>query len=232
MRTDYLRTVRDDAVLRGVEHDAWFHLFEVLERTDEAKLRAASTGKVGYVQLFEQPKEYRGRLVTVRGVVRGVRKLPAAKNIYGISEYYQLSLEPEGGPAFPIIIYALHLPTGFPGGMKVTAEPSACTLYSAGPTRLEMASFAPLILARTVEWRQPTSLARSTTDTNSIPWIVGATAAAAGLIVAMLWLRSRRPSAVQTSLQRDANAEGLSEALRTAELTPRRQEALRGMSKR
>ena len=65
-----LRTVRDDTVARNVERYAWFRLLEKLQTTAASDLQAASTGRVGYVQLYKTPHDYRGQLVTVRGAAR------------------------------------------------------------------------------------------------------------------------------------------------------------------
>jgi hypothetical protein len=40
----------------------------------------------------------------------------AAKNTLGISEYHQLVLAPVGGGQWPVIVYCLELPPGFPRG--------------------------------------------------------------------------------------------------------------------
>ena len=234
VRSEHLSSVRDDAVLRGVEHDAWFHLLDLLERNDDESLRAASTGNVGYVQLFKQPKEYRGRLVTVRGVVRGVRKLPAAKNAYGIDDYFQLSLEPDGGPAYPIIIYALHLPTGFPEGMKVAAECSATGFFYKrwAYQAQDGIHTAPLILARSVEWQPPAAVEPfAAPDSEMLLWIAAGSAGAAVLLVALFWRLARRPSRVADSLHGDSPA-NLNETLRGAELAPTVEENLRELSER
>ena len=54
VKPGYFDDVRDDTLLRSQEHDAWFHLFEILETTDEAELWRESIGPVTYRQLFRQ----------------------------------------------------------------------------------------------------------------------------------------------------------------------------------
>ena len=48
---------------------------DILNRTDPETLNKASLGPVSYAQLFRQPNQYRGRLVTVSGVVRRANRL-------------------------------------------------------------------------------------------------------------------------------------------------------------
>lgn len=233
LRSDELKTVRDDTVLRGAEHDAWFHLLELLEQTDQTTLRKASTGEVTYVQLFKQPRAYRGRLVTVRGVVRGVREITAAKNEQGIDRYYQLSLEPEGGPAQPIIIYALHLPAGFPQGMNLEAVCSATGFFYKrwAYQAQDGIHTAPLILARTVDWQPPTAVERfASTDGNMLIWVTAGSAVLALIVAALLWNRSRQTSSAIVSLHANGQSINLDQSLRDADLALSVEENLRQMS--
>jgi hypothetical protein len=157
VRPDYLREVRDDDVFRAAETDAWFHLLAILEKTDERRLEDASLGRVGYVQLDRQAPWYRGRLVTIAGVVRSARLVDAPENDYGIERYYQLWLQPERSSPELVVVYCLHLPEGFPLGARLDAQCAASGFFfkrwayqsASGVTT------APLILARSVDWQRP-----------------------------------------------------------------------------
>jgi hypothetical protein len=155
VRTDYLRTVRDDTVFRQIESDAWFHLFHLLNKADPAAIEKASIGKVSFRQLYQQPKEYRGRVVTLQGTVRGVSKKDAPKNTYGIHKYYQLAIEPDGEKDQLVIAYCLNLPKGFPVGDQLYERVSLDGFffkrwaYAAHDT----VRTAPLVVAKTVDWK-------------------------------------------------------------------------------
>ncbi len=114
----FLDSVRDNTVFRLAEKDAWFRLFEQLSERNLADLRRASAGYVGFLQLYKQPTEYRGKLVTVSGVVRMGYYREAPKNFYGISGYYIFWLKPAGAKS-PIVIYCLEIPAGFPDVAKL-----------------------------------------------------------------------------------------------------------------
>ncbi len=157
VKSDYLSTVKDDNVLLGTESDAWYHLLEVLKLAKADDIERASTGRVGYVQLDEQPKEYRGRIVTVNGTVRRALEMKADKNSFGIEKYYQLWMQPKSGPTSPIVIYALDLPPGFPVGAAVTADCKASGFFFKRWAYMATDDIrtAPLVLAKTVTWIPP-----------------------------------------------------------------------------
>src|SRR5690606_15587438 len=68
--------VRDDTVIsRPNEVNAWFRLLENLHNTsadDLAQLDEAAAPSVGFRQLHQQPQDYRGKLVRIRGAARMV----------------------------------------------------------------------------------------------------------------------------------------------------------------
>lgn len=151
---ELLAGVRDDTMFRSSEADAFFHLLGVLNDTSEATLEKSSIGAVSFTQLFAQPKEFRGDLVTLEGTV--LRALPktAAKNEYGISDFYMLVIEPSDR-AYGIIIHALELPPGFPTGQKLH-EPVTITgfFYKRWAHLSEDKEIMtwPLLLSKTVRW--------------------------------------------------------------------------------
>jgi len=157
VRSDYLDSVRDDTVFRPSESDAWFHLWELIGRTDNAALVNASEGPVSYLQLEQQPNEYRGHVVTVSGTVRAAKLVPAPENGFGIKQYYQLWLQPDRARPALVVVYCHDLPEGFPLGERVEADVTAAGFFFkrwAYPSQDGIVT-APLIVARTVDWRQP-----------------------------------------------------------------------------
>ncbi|NLF69384.1 MAG: hypothetical protein GX575_10065 [Candidatus Anammoximicrobium sp.] len=207
----FLDSVRDNTVFRVAEKDAWFRLFEQLQDRDLAELRRASTGYVGFLQLYKQPTEYRGKLVTVSGTVRMGYYREAPQNLYGIQGYYVFWLKPAGAKS-PIVVYCLELPAGFPDVVKLEREGDG-----ARPQLDEEAEFtgfffkrwayraqddtrlAPLILAKAPRWT-PRPEAGGTADQPPGVgfWIAlfGGTAAfGIGLALVFYWLTRRTPAA-------------------------------------
>jgi len=108
-----LALVEDNTLTRFDERYAWFRLVEQLQQTTAAQQRQQSMGNAGYLQLYDQPGFYRGKMVTIRGKARLAYRVPAAKNYYGVSHYYVFWLKPVGANS-PLIVYALDLPENFP----------------------------------------------------------------------------------------------------------------------
>jgi len=205
----FLDSVRDNTVFRMAEKDAWFRLFEQLQRRDLADLRRTSTGYVGFLQLYKQPSEYRGKLVTVSGVVRMGYYREAPKNFYGIDGYYVFWLKPAGAKS-PIVIYCLEIPAGFPDVAKLEREGDG-----ERPQLDEEAEFtgfffkrwayraqddtrlAPLILAKIPRW-QPRPEANRAANQPPGVWfwtaLLGGTGAfGIGLALVFFWLTRRAP---------------------------------------
>jgi hypothetical protein len=227
-----LADVRDDTVFRPAEADAWFHLFQVLARSDPARLEAASLGTVGFVPLYKQTNAYRGRLVTVQGTVRRAHPLSAPPNAYGISGYWMCWLQPAGGPDAPIVVYTLEMPTGFPSGMELR-EAAAFTgffykrwAYEAREGTLT----APLVLARTGRWTPATAEGPPQPPPAGRFALVMMGAAALGVVIALLVYRaSRARGASAHAPVARAPADEL-DALRDAPVLPDVRQRLREMA--
>ncbi len=167
-----LNLVRDNSVWRAVERDALFRMFERLQVSTNEQLKAESLGVRGFLQLYEQPKVYRGKLITVRGVARMAYHERARKNALGIEGYYVFWIKPNGGPDSPIVIYSLELPPGFPKlkdrdvdrGTTVLSEEVEFTgfFFKRWAYRArDGINTAPLVIAKGPDWEGPTAAAAS-----------------------------------------------------------------------
>ena len=151
MKPEFLSGVRDDTLFRSAETDAFYHLMKLLKETDEKTLEAASTGPVTFTQLFTQPKEYRGELVTVAGTLRRNERLAAPRNKYGIEEYFVLVIQPDDR-AEPLLIYCLQPPDNLPQGENLRQPITATGFFykrQAGMSGDGLRTW-PLVLAKTV----------------------------------------------------------------------------------
>jgi hypothetical protein len=158
-----LADIRDDMVWRPAEQTAWFRIFEKLAAADERSLTAESVGEVGFVQLFRQPNEYRGRAVTVTGIAELAYHVQAPKNDVGVEGYYVFWLRPADGSDSPIVVYALETPEGFPSIAADQAslqEDVAFTGYFFkrwAYNARDGIRTAPLLLAKSPTWQAPAS---------------------------------------------------------------------------
>jgi hypothetical protein len=237
-----LAEVRDHTVFRAAESEAWFHLLGVLQEADEAALEKESLGPVGFIQLYEQPDTYRGKLITLHGAARRAFDLQAPPNDYGIEKYYQIWLNPDGGPNSPVVIYALDLPDDFPSSRvpgsnkpRNIYEPIEVTgffyknwAYGTGTQILS----APLLAAKTIDWKPPVLAERQPTraTTSSLFTILGV-GAALGLVAAGLvyWSSRHKPAASVGALAARFQADSLRK-LEDEDLGPSVRESLRALA--
>lgn len=153
---ELLAKVRDDATFRPSEAAAFYHLLAVLDQTPEAEIEQGSSGTVSFTQLFGQPKEFRGDLVTIEGTALRVQPKKAPQNDYGITDYDLVIVEPSDR-AYAVWVYVLDMPDDFPRGDKLR-EPITVTGFfykrlAALSEDREIMTW-PVLLAKTVRRRQ------------------------------------------------------------------------------
>jgi hypothetical protein len=189
-----LEAVRDDAPSTHDEQDCALRLLDILNRTDPEALRQASLGPVTYAQLFRQPNQYRGRLVTVSGVVRRANRVKLPPNDYGIKEYYQIWLWPSDNPTAPVVVYCLQMPKGFPVGMEF-AEQAEITGFFFKRWAYQAADSlraAPELLARTLTWQQrPVMTRQLPTAAWPVPLLLAVAVLVALVAAWIVYLRTR-----------------------------------------
>jgi hypothetical protein len=196
--------VKDNATFVPAEQDAWFLLWDEVDRTPVKELNRQAVGPVTYAQLVNQPKVYRGLPVQVRGRVLRESVKQAPENSLGVEEYHQLILAPIGGGDWPVMVYVRELPEGFPRGEGLAVDLSVVGLFFKNwsyPYEGGM-GLAPVIVADAIEWRPtsaPASPATSPLSTKGI-WVGGAAALMAALgFTSFVMRRTRRPASVKTS---------------------------------
>ena len=193
VRADYLSAVRDDTVFPAIESDGWFHLFALLERTPNEELLKATEGPVTYLQLDQQPNEYRGHLVTVQGIARAAKLVVAPENAFAVKQYYQLWLQPDRGTGELLVLYCLELPQGFPIGPEIEAECTATGFFFKRWAYQSQGGIttAPLVIAKTLAW-QPPPPAEPAAEQPLSEQLLTAIAAALALAVVVLVFVVRR----------------------------------------
>jgi hypothetical protein len=189
-----LDNIRDDAPSTHAEQACSLELLNILNRTDSATLDKASIGPVTYAQLFRQPNQYRGRLVTVSGIVRRANPIDLFPNEYGLKMYYQVWLWPSDNPSSPIVIYCLNLPNGFPTGMELAEEAEVTGFFfKRWAYQAEDAlRTAPTLLAKNVDWQKRMVMtAEEPTEVWAIPVVVSVTILIAMLAAFYVYLQTR-----------------------------------------
>ncbi len=193
-----LDAVRDNTFVPRIgETNAWFRLLEHLQKADQDLLVAAEAPRVGFRQLYQQPGDYRGRLIRIRGNAKLAYHLMAPSNIDGIEGYYHFVLFPLGGTD-PILVYTLELPPGFPEvkdrdidkevtelddvPVEFTGYFFKCAAYTAG----DGSRVAPLILAKTATWTPKPAV--STSEMPNVWLLAGAVVVIALLSIGLAML--------------------------------------------
>lgn len=235
-----LRRVQDDTpFLHPSDNQIWHHLFWQLRRSDDAALADRSMGEVAYAQLYRQPAQYRGQVVTVRGAARWAYRVRASHNQLGIKEYFVFWLQPFESADTPLVVYALAPPHGFPtlkdrnrdGEMTVLNE--ALTVHGflfkrgAYAGRGEIYN-APLLLARTPQWKpEPLTMRVTEAQGSQLVWRAAIVAFFASALIAAVvyWTTFRRvrPAPLKDELAIAAALRNLKDA----DVLPSPEESLR-----
>ena len=194
--------IRDDTpVFRPAEQADWFAAVAKVQQSAEQ-----SANPVSYLQLSNQPAEYRGKRVTIRGTARLAYRVPAIANEFGIEHYYVYWIHPAGGPDSPILVYALAAPPGFPLAdgppqagqrprrMHEDVEVAGVFFKRAAYAGQGGTYTAPLIVANCPTWIP----AQDATPQVPLSPLELAIAVAVALVIAVcltavVWKRSRRP---------------------------------------
>jgi hypothetical protein len=197
--------VKDNAIFLPAEQPAWFALLQQARALSPAELATQSVANVAYAQLVNQPDAYRGRSVQVAGRIVRESTKPVAKNDFGLTELHQLILAPRGGGQWPMVIYTIDLPVGFPRGDNLSEDVVVDGLFFKNwsfPYDGGM-GLAPVLVTPTIAWSSakggvvngvaPVKVADAAPATSNL--MVGAFLAGAGAVAFAVWaaLQTRRP---------------------------------------
>ena len=108
-----------------------------------------------FVDLFQNPDEYRGRPVSLHGVLRKLTKFDPGKNTVGIDEAYEGWLYTDDAQGNPTVIVFTNKPQKLSVGGDLTEEirVTGYFLKMYGYEAQDVTRKAPLLLAGEVEWR-------------------------------------------------------------------------------
>lgn len=162
-----IANIQDNTPFRSREHEAWKSVIERLEQASPADVAESRSQRVQYAQLHQQADSYRGKLVTVRGIVRRANHVPSTDPEFRPDGFWRLWLFPTSIDS-PIVIYALDLPEEFPQGDSIFVELTVTGVFfkrwvypaEGGPMT------APLVIAKSVQWQPPPAVAEGVSVTN------------------------------------------------------------------
>jgi len=249
-----LRALRDDTVLsRPGEFPAWQNLIRVLADNPAEDFENASVGEVGFVQLHQQPAEYRGKVVTLTGYAKQALFKEASSDKLKVlatepnppegeqpkQGYYRIVMRADGGPPLPIFVYALELPEGFPTGKRINEEIAVHGFFYKNQAYLteqmrdgvRQTLTAPLVLSRTLDWEPPVVEVREPPATTHIVLMFVATAIFGIAIAAYVYWQSRLDSDAASYTPMSRMKSDSLDQLQDADLGPDTSDVLRDMEK-
>ena len=108
-----------------------------------------------FVDLFQNPAEYRGRPVSLHGILRKLTKFDSGKNTLGIEEAYEGWLYTDDAQSNPTVVVFTSKPQNLPVGGDLSEEirVTGYFLKMYGYEAQDATRTAPLLLAGEVEWR-------------------------------------------------------------------------------
>ncbi len=152
-------SLQDDTPSLAAERDLILQWFALLTHAGEDEIRRQSSGNVASDELLARTDSYRGRLISLSGVVRRVAPQQFAKDGQKLRGYYQLWLYPQNRAASPVVVCCLTLPAEFPISTKL-AEQVNLTGFLVKRWAYQAQDgvrVAPLLLAGSLAWQRPGS---------------------------------------------------------------------------
>jgi hypothetical protein len=146
-----------------------------------------------FVDIFQNPADYRGKPVTMQGYFRKLVQYPADENDMGIEHVYEGWIYTEDSQNNPAVVVFTQKPTGLKLGGDITEEVrfSGYFLKMYGYSAQDTTRKAPLFVAGTVQWFP----ARAANERPAVPpWIYGGMTALGILAVWGLWQLNQRPN--------------------------------------
>jgi hypothetical protein len=172
--------IRRSFKLTDADREPFYSLLSALQKISVKELLSTADKfendkqPVSTIELFNEPRKTRGRLVMLSGVAK--RILPTlvedkvVKELYGIERYYQIFLYAEGSREFPIVICVSSLPEGLQVGsgidyneqISVAAIPYKLWVYDTAvkvegketqkDQEIQKAIAVPLLIGKAVQW--------------------------------------------------------------------------------
>ena len=209
---EHVQLVGSWRTMTAEESEAYYSVLAHARDVDERQLRAAARQfqnqrRAAYprllknpdiefpafVDLFENPKLYHGKPVTLKGHVRRfvVHEDIADENEQGIQTLYEAWLFTDDSQGHPVAIVCTSIPDGFPRNEELIDHVSATgyffkrLVYEAQDDKHRL---VPLILAHRLQWRPP----KDNSFVGPAPSAVYLGAAAVFVVIILLLWRSAR----------------------------------------
>jgi hypothetical protein len=170
-----LKSITDNSIgIRFEEKDAYFRILELARQTplaeqevfarDLREFRRLENPRYAkrkpdqfpaFVDLFQNPDVYRGRPVSLHGVMRRLTKFDPGPNARGIQDAYEGWVYTDDSQSNPAVVIFLSKPDGLKVGGDLNEEVRLTGYFFKmyGYEAHDVARKAPLLLAGAVEWK-------------------------------------------------------------------------------
>jgi hypothetical protein len=192
---EQIAKIRDNAVgIRAAEREVYHDILARVRDTPLKVQQQAASHDVSFPVLMTESREFIGKLITVKGEIRGLRRILPGANDHGIEHLWEAWMFNNDSGMNPYIIRCTSIPQGIPTGMQLKSgtvvEVTGYYFKRFGyPTQDDRLHVAPMILARTLKWFKPRSV-QQPNDLGLIPYVLGF-AAIIGTTIGVLLYRFR-----------------------------------------
>ena len=199
-----LASVKNETLFRQQETEAWFHLFDVVNKAAPEQLKKEATPIYNFATLYGQSNYYRGQAVTMKGLAKWVTEFKSEPpdNAAGIAKYYQIGFQIDSREVNPIAVYVIDLPENLPRGTVDPKDPTRFTFkdgipfsvagifyknlgYSAG----DGFRFMPALVAKSIQL-DPAAIAAP--PTNPVIYLLVLLGLGGALLLAMYFVSAKR----------------------------------------
>lgn len=199
--------VKDDSLgVRSSERGAYFQTLARARDLSQNMLQTRASSEVTFAQMFTDPDDYRGRLITIKGRVKRLHPVAAVKNDFGITTIYEAWIITVDSGDNPLLLHCTEIPDGIPTGQDLDL-PCRFTGYffkKYAYAAVHGLHSTTMLLGKRLQWTPPPK----TTGMGLAPYILGIVLAMAGMTALVLWRYSvsdRRSR--QAHLDRMANVD-------------------------
>ncbi len=153
-----------------------------------------------FVDLFQHPEAYHGKLVTLRGDARKIVPSKAGPNPFGLEQLYEIWLYTDDSQSNPAVVITTSIPEGMPIGDNIMQRVEATGFFFKlyGYHARDVLRVAPMVLGNRLEWLPGSQPGRMNNVT-----VVMAICLAVGVLILAVWgLRTyRRDRAFRAALR-------------------------------
>lgn len=190
---DEIASIQDNTLgIRWAERDVYHGLLARARDNSSDDQREAAKDDIAFAVLMNESQEYIGRLITVKGEIRGLQTTPPGSNDHGIETLWEAWLFNADSGLNPYVVRCTSIPDGIPTGMQLkpgtVVEVTGYFFKRYGYlTQDDRLHVAPMILARSMKWFKPRDIVRDPNEIGLAHLVIGFAAIIATIIVALLF---------------------------------------------